>query len=61
VEVVEGQEIKVLPNNEEEGYLKSAKKQAELIKELQTHIKQLQKQISQIKKGIRIQSNKKAQ
>jgi hypothetical protein len=35
-------------------YLKSTKKQAELIKELQTHIKQLQKQLSQIKKGIRI-------
>ncbi len=40
-------------------YLKTAKKQEELIKELQTHIKQFQKQLSQIKKGIRTQSNKK--
>jgi septal ring factor EnvC (AmiA/AmiB activator) len=41
-------------------YLKSAKKETELIKELQIHIKQLQKQLSQINKGIRTtQSNKK--
>jgi hypothetical protein len=33
-------------------YLKSANKQTDLIKELQTYIKQLQKQLSQVKKGI---------
>ncbi len=51
VEVGEGQELEVLPKKKRE-HVNSVKKQAEVIKQLQSKIKQSQKLLGQIQKRL---------